>query len=136
MPSFILGKIDDKEFFADTFDLKYFKTFSELTGLPTSVLQGGTLSFSIDWDQEAKQDNFFASWMQEDGKLHDVSIDIKDDAVENVTMSMKLTNAQIVGYNFRQTDSQDIKVQNTFIDIVLISPTISVGSANLAIQGQ
>ena len=74
--------------------------------------------------------------MQEDGKLHDVTVDVNDNAQENVKINMKMTNAQIIGYNFRQTDSLDPKVQNTFLDIVLISPTISVGSANLVIQGQ
>ncbi len=136
MSANIIAKVEDKEYLADRFELSYFKSFSAITGLPTSVIQGGTLSFSIDWNLEATQDNFLASWMQEDGKLHDVTVDVNDNAQENVKINMKMTNAQIIGYNFRQTDSLDLKVQNTFLDIVLISPTISVGSANLNVQGQ
>ncbi|HEX4852075.1 MAG TPA: type VI secretion system tube protein TssD [Puia sp.] len=118
----------------NTFLMNFFRKISEDTSLPTSSILGGTVDLTMMFEAESDSNTFFASWFQEPGKTHDVDIDVFHLAgTGDKFLTMKLASAQCVQYNVshKVTEDPSSPEENSILEIVLASPSITIGQATL-----
>jgi hypothetical protein len=136
MSTILVMKAEGKELSVDTFSVAFFRQTSEQTGLPTSSILGGTVNFTTIFEMESDSDTFFATWFQESGKTRTIDIDAFHLAgTADKFLTMKIADAQCTAYSLNHTFSDDPSnpVENSLLQIQLVSPSITIGQATLNI---
>jgi N-acetylmuramic acid 6-phosphate (MurNAc-6-P) etherase len=134
MSTLALMAVEGKTVTPINFKTDSFKTFSVLDGSVTSAIQGGTISFEIDLEEETDSSAFFAQWFADNSKK-DAVVDIIAVGETSRFLSIDCRKAQCVHYNLIVDQRIDSKTQNSTVIIQLVSPNISIGSSPLVLGG-
>ena len=132
MSSVVTCKVDDKEVTLLSLDTNIFRSASELTGLPSSPIKGGTAVFSFDQEEENDSTAVFAEWFAESGKTKFLEIFFSPLSATDTKLTLTFADAQCIGYNVRHQANAD-NVQNAVIEITITGPTIGSGQALLSV---
>ena len=122
--------VDSKVVTPINFNTNSFKAFSVLDGSVTSKIQGGTVSFEIDLEEETDSDSFFASWFLDNSKK-DALVDIFPFGGPKKFLTVECLQAQVVSYNLVIDQRIDTTKQNSTVLISLICLSITIGPAPL-----
>jgi len=122
--------VGSKTVFPINFKTDSFKTFSALDGSITSSIQGGTVSFEIDLEEETDSDAFFAAWFLDNSKK-DADVDIFPAGENTKFLSISCLDAQCVKYDVIIDQRIDTKTQNSTVLIQLVCLSITIGQSPL-----
>jgi hypothetical protein len=128
MSTIALMTVEGKNVTPINFNIDSFKTFSVQDGSVTSSIQGGTVSFEIDLEEETDSESFFAQWFADNSKK-DAVVDIVSIGETSRFLSINCRKAQCVHYNLVVDQRIDSKTQNSTVIIQLISTNISIGQS-------
>ena len=97
-----------------------------------SAIQGASVSFEIDLEEETDSDAFFAAWFL-DKSQKDVNVDITPVGQTSKFLTIGCLGAQCVHYNVIIDQHIDSKTQNSTVLIELVCLTITIGQSPLTI---
>jgi hypothetical protein len=120
--------VEGKNVVPINFKIDSFKTFSTVDGSLTSSIQGGTISFEIDLEEETDSGSFFAQWFADNSKK-DAVVDITAVGETAKFLSIDCRKAQCVHYNLIVDQRIDSKTQNSTVLIQIVSSNISIGQS-------
>jgi hypothetical protein len=124
--------VDSKVVTPINFNTSSFKGFSTLDASVTSKIQGGTVTFEIDLEEETDSDSFFATWFLDNSKK-DALVDIFPAGGAAKFLTIECLDAQVVSYNVAIDQRIDTTKQNSTVLISLICLSITIGPAALTI---
>lgn len=127
--------IDGETFNPLSFNINYFREFSDLTGISTSPIKSGLIAFTLFLGDESTDKHVFADAFADPSKKLNMTIDTKlAVSSSQQIMSYSVQNAQCVQYAVNYTLSTDPNsLENGFVTVSVVAPQISVGQANFIV---
>jgi hypothetical protein len=132
MSSVVTCKIDQKEVTLLSLETNIFRSASELTGLPSSPIKGGTAVFTFDQEEENDNSAVFAEWFAESGKTKFLEIFFSPLSSSDSKLTLTFADAQCIGYNVKHLANVKNE-QNAVIEVTVTGPTIASGQSLLSI---
>ena len=132
MSSVVTCKVDNKEVTLLSLETNIFRSASELTGLPSSPIKGGTAVFTFDQEEENDSTAVFGEWFAESGKTKFLEIFFDPLSSTDTKLTLTFADAQCIGYNVRHLANLKNE-QNAVIEVTITAPTIGSGQSLLTV---